>query len=192
MSKFDGNHRVTSLKISGGQDVNTNEREFPDLYVKGGAIINKKLVAGNIFTKKCITVPFVYTTCINANNKNNGITIEGVLIKNGTIYGNISSPTLLQQPLSFSKNTNEIEHVVKKIKDTGQTIITNGYDRVTINTPFIRDSSQVFLTLVNPKPSGPVVSVGDITPGVSFTVLSDVNAEKEGITINWMIIGSEI
>jgi hypothetical protein len=29
---------MTSLKISGGQDVNTNEREFPDLYVKGGAI----------------------------------------------------------------------------------------------------------------------------------------------------------
>jgi hypothetical protein len=74
------------------------------------------------------------------------------------------------------------------VKDIGQTKIKTTNTSVTVNTPFIQTNSNVFLTLVSPDPSGPVVSIGQIVSGVSFVIESDTVAGVGEITINWMII----
>jgi hypothetical protein len=93
------NRRDTTLHLIGGYDCNPSQRQYPDLYVKGGAKINKKLCAnsihvdkdveicGNLSMKGCIDQDF----CVNGN-----ITIQEDIIIDGDqiIEGNIYSDCL--------------------------------------------------------------------------------------------------
>jgi hypothetical protein len=168
----------------------TYQTQFPDLYIKGDARIKKKIIAENLSILGTITVPKILTTCVNGLKPDTGVTIEGVLIKNGKIYGDLVGTQVTQiTSMSSPPEPAPVLPVKSPILDNGQIIITNTNTSKTVNSSFIQDSAQVFLTLVNPSPSGPVVAVGDIVNGVSFTLDSDIPAGLGGITVNWMIIG---
>jgi hypothetical protein len=61
---------------------------------------------------------------------------------------------------------------------------------IKVNTPVVKNTSLIFLTLVNPTPTGPVVSINQITENVGFLINSDIAAApySDGITVNWFIL----
>jgi hypothetical protein len=168
---FNVNKRVTSLKLTGGVDADPKRSEFPDLYVKGGARIRKTLRMGDAHISNNVDVKGnIATDVISEFTPDSGVLIEGVLLKDGSVYGNVQGNIVSTFP-------------------TGQSVITNTNSSVTVNTSDVKTSSLVFLTLVNPDPSGPVVSVGTITDSTSFVINSDTSAGVSGITVNWAILG---
>jgi len=276
---------LNSLRINGGSD-HTAGAQTADLIVKGGVLIKQKLCTDSLDVRNDTR-----TNRITELTKNTGVTIEGVLIKAGVIYGEVQSINderslkndqinieLLKAEQSkneYLKENSQREHslqrdrinaeclieqtklemakmdlaklellskdsqakaeaqkselaiveLLSKIESSkaelakaelakaelakaelakaelakaedpicwyqGQVTISFPDNSIKVDTPVVKNTSLIFLTLVNPAPTGPVVSINQIIENEGFIINSDIAAApySEGITVNWFIL----
>jgi len=96
------------------------------------------------------------------------------------------------QDLKNAQNTTNNELTSRAANNVfyrGQVNIAHPSKTCVVFTPAVTAESLIFLSLVNPTPFGPVISVTKIEVGNSFTIASDIQAGaySEGITVNWFI-----
>ena len=265
---------LNSLRINGGSD-HTAGAQTADLIVKGGVLIKQKLCTDSLDIRNDTR-----TNRITELTKNTGVTIEGVLIKAGVIYGEVQSinderslkndqiniellkaeqskneylknqinaECLIEQTklemakidlaklellskdsqakADAQKSELAIVELLSKIESSkaelakaelakaelakaelakaelakaedpicwyqGQVNISFPDNSIKVDTPVVKNTSLIFLTLVNPAPTGPVVSINQIIENEGFIINSDIAAApySEGITVNWFIL----